>query len=705
MPELVWERQKVKRGMEQLVSVEIEQAVDRLNGMLLARRNENGWWTGRLSTSALSTATAVMALLKALENSDHHPERISEDQRQHWQTMIDGGLAWLADHQNSDGGWGDTVLSISNISTTMLCYAVLRAFHRRCSHREQNTATDNRGLTNHASRDDVPFCSQGEQRLWSAMESSGRYVERAGGVAAVVRRYGKDRTFSVPILTHCALAGIVDWKDVIPLPFELSCVPHQLYAAVKMPVVSYALPALIAIGQVIFRHQGHWNPVLRFLRQKSIAPSLRVLESIQPPNGGFLEATPLTSFVCMSLLGCGLSDHVVTQRCLKFIEASVRDDGSWPIDTNLTTWVTTLSVNALSGMERAGADSGGRAGSELSFDPALILNWLQKQQYRTIHPYTHAAPGGWSWTDLPGGVPDADDTPGAMLAVMNLRLLESQRGSSASGSSGSVSPGVDESGRQTVVSCLTNSEKSSLQAAAIWLLDLQNRDGGWPTFCRGWGTLPFDRSSCDLTAHALRALSGWLKVVPEIPSELRSKAKKSMNRGIRFLKNVQRPDGTWLPLWFGHQFNHDDENPLYGTSRVVRALSTIGEEASDCCRKAVLWLLENQNEDGGWSARRGLESSVEETGLALDSLTDFAVDSFFPNARAAIDRAAGWLAKRVNAGTVDQPSPIGFYFARLWYFEELYPIIFAAAGLNRWRAVTRNDPSRDRSSFMLLPEI
>ncbi len=84
----------------------------------------------------------------------------------------------------------------------------------------------------------------------------GAICGKAGGVAAVVKRYGKDRTFSVPILTHCALAGIVDWKEVIPLPFELSCVPHRLYAAVKMPVVSYALPALIAIGQVIFKASG-----------------------------------------------------------------------------------------------------------------------------------------------------------------------------------------------------------------------------------------------------------------------------------------------------------------------------------------------------------------------------------------------------------------------------------------------------------------
>ena len=612
---------------------EIYQATDRINALLLSKRNEHGWWTGNLSTSALSTATAVMALhMAVMATSD-------ETQRLRWRRLIDGGLKWLAEHQNSDGGWGDTVLSISNISTTMLAHAVFRvtSVGRPSQVVGIKTACEGRPA------EDV-------------IETSAVFIAKAGGVDAVIKRYGKDRTFSIPILTHCALAGIVDWKNVIPLPFELACVPHRLYAAVRMPVVSYALPALIAIGQVIFKHQGHWNPVMRLIRCKAISPSLRVLESIQPPNGGFLEATPLTSFVCMSLLGCDLFDHIVTQRCLRFIEESVREDGSWPIDTNLTTWVTTLSVNALG--ERLGVSPPSKVRRTRRADAlplacrSAIRNWLIHQQYKTVHPYTHAAPGGWSWTDLPGGVPDADDTPGAMLALMNLR-------------------GSDEA--------FSGDEISSLKAAAIWLLDLQNRDGGWPTFCRGWGALPFDRSSCDLTAHALRALHLWLKRVPTTEAALRLRAEKSMRRGIRFLQNVQRPDGTWLPLWFGHQFNEDDENPLYGTSRVVRALGTIGEEASDCCQKAVRWLLENQNADGGWSARRGLESSVEETGLALDSLVQF------KNVKPAIDQAAQWLSVRVNEGTVDRPTPIGFYFARLWYFEDLYPIIFAAVGLNRWQ--------------------
>ena len=647
-------------------------AVDTVNGLLLSKRNDQGWWTGRLSTSALSTATAVMALLNAVEATRDEP------QQTRWNALIDGGLNWLAEHQNSDGGWGDSVLSISNISTTMLANAVFQAAARlRAKPLIRSVdqplpdllsrqvlaagAIETIAKATAASAQRLRMASNSPRDFSAVIESSGRYIAKAGGVPAVIKRYGKDHTFSVPILTHCALAGIVDWKEVIPLPFELACVPHRLYAAVRMPVVSYALPALIAIGQVIFKHQGHWNPVIRLIRRKSIAPSLKVLESIQPPNGGFLEATPLTSFVCMSLLGCGLFDHVVTQRCLKFIEASVCEDGSWPIDTNLTTWVTTLSVNAMSG-EKSGkrkAESrdenlSGFPLSALGFEPSAIRTWLLNQQYKTIHPYTHAAPGGWSWTDLPGGVPDADDTPSAMLALMNLR----------------------ESAES-----LSSEEIASLLAAAIWLLDLQNRDGGWPTFCRGWGTLPFDRSSCDLTAHAMRALHLWLLRVPETDAALKSRCERSVRLGIRFLRNVQRADGTWLPLWFGHQFNEDDENPLYGTSRVVRALATIGEQSSDACHRAVLWLLENQNDDGGWSARRGLESSVEETGLALDSLVDFKM------ARPAIDRAAQWLALRVNEGTVNRPTPIGFYFARLWYFEDLYPIIFAAAGLNRWRKI------------------
>ena len=80
------------------------------------------------------------------------------------------------------------------------------------------------------------------------------------------RAMGKTRRSRVPILTHCALAGLIDWSDVIALPFELACLPPQFYKTVRLPVVSYALPALMAIGQVHYHHRKPANPFVRGLR-------------------------------------------------------------------------------------------------------------------------------------------------------------------------------------------------------------------------------------------------------------------------------------------------------------------------------------------------------------------------------------------------------------------------------------------------------
>src|SRR6266568_4695463 len=56
------------------------------------------------------------------------------------------------------------------------------------------------------------------------------------------------------------------------------------------------------------------------------------------------------------------------------------------------------------------------------------------------------------------------------------------------------------------VKCIhTPTRRPAAMAGIHWLLNLQNADGGLPTFCRGWTNLPFDRSAPDLTAHALRA--------------------------------------------------------------------------------------------------------------------------------------------------------------------------------------------------------
>jgi squalene-hopene/tetraprenyl-beta-curcumene cyclase len=269
------------------------------------------------------------------------------------------------------------------------------------------------------------------------------------------------------------------------------------------------------------------------------------------------------------------------------------------------------------------------------------------QQYRVVHPYTQAAPGGWAWTDLPGGVPDADDTSGALLALRRL-------GGASAETTRAASEGVR------------------------WLLDLQNRDGGIPTFCRGWGTLPFDRSSTDITAHAMRAWRAWSA---DLPESLQSRVRVANRRAIEFLRRQQRADGSWVPLWFGNESAPAEENPTYGTTRVLVALAEMegdgAEEVRPMIEKGVAWLIRNQNPDGGFGCGAGTKSSVEETALSVAALSRVrgAADS------EARQRALEWLVSRVETGEWRHPSPIGFYFAKLWYSERLYPQLFTVGAL------------------------
>ncbi len=605
----------------------LQRTLSRAEEALLAARSSRGPWTGELSSSALSTATATcaLAMLDRARRTDGHAG------------LVTGGLRWLRDHQNADGGWGDTVDSPSNISTTTLAWGALGI--------PESTNCTCRAAADRA-------------EAWLLNRIGELRPERL--VRAIVKAYGEDRTFSAPILTQCALSGRLGaggdaWALVPQLPFELAACPHGWLRRIGLPMVSYALPALIAIGQVRHHHCPTSSPLLRMVRDLTKRRTLHVLEAIQPPSGGFLEAPPLTSFVVMSLACLARENHVVVEKGERFLVDSVRADGSWPIDTNLTTWVTTLAVNALTFNDRL------RMRLSVS-ELGSVLKWLLDQQYTAVHPYTHAAPGGWAWTDLSGGVPDADDTAGALLALHHLSVA------------GRLSPDI----RQRTL--------SGARAGATWLMDLQNADGGIPTFCRGWSRLPFDRSTPDLTAHALRAWVAWADRLGD--GELTERIGRSVERALEYLIGEQRADGSWVPLWFGNQQASGQENPLYGTTRVMgvppdRSAGHVPRTGwARTLRRAMEWVLSAQNEDGGWGGHAGVASTIEETGLAVEALAG-ADEGNRARVAHAVSRGCAWLMERTEGGSYFPPSPMGLYFAKLWYAERLYPLVFTVGALNR----------------------
>ena len=561
----------------------IDAIISDLTERLKAQRKKGQMWRGELSSSAISTSVAAFALHKI--DAERYRQR------------IDQAVEWLLSTMAEDGSWGDSPESPSNMTATLLSYTSLYAQGR-------------------------------------APEQTKRYLERRFGgiddehiVRGVLEYYGKDLTFSVPILVMCALAGILKRWDRIPqFPFELTILPQRFFRFLQLPVVSYAIPALIAVGIVRFRRgrQGIFSPV----REAFVPKCMRVLTSLQPENGGFLEAAPLTAFVSMCLCEADMREHTVVRKAAEFLYDTQREDGAWPIDTDLASWVTALAVKAL------GEDAEERE---------LLAEKIRSNAFKEKHYFTGAQAGGWGWSDRPGAAPDGDDTSGALVALHTL-----SRGKYC-----------DEVG-----------------AGVEWLMALQNNDGGMPTFCKGWGKLPFDRSSADISAHALLAMELWMDHLPE---KIQRRAKRSIERMIGWMSREQAEDGSWTPLWFGDQGADDERSPVYGTATAVEYLSQSKNEAvGPLIERGAKFLTGAQNDDGGWGGARGVESKVTLTARALSALAS--VESAD---REVVERGFDYIYRAWQRGDMYRAEPIGLYFARLWYSEPMYNMTFVLMAMKK----------------------
>lgn len=131
--------------------------------------------------------------------------------------------------------------------------------------------------------------------------------------------------------------------------------------------------------------------------------------------------------------------------------------------------------------------------------------------------------------------------------------------------------------------------------ALDWLLALQNDDGGWARFERGGetpvgtaGPLPgalaaFDPSSPGVTASVLQTLAEYDWGVGE----------PAVDRALRFLRRSQLRDGRWA--------GSIDGDALETTAKVLVGLRSVGVAPSDPALAAGWnWLVERRLPCGGW---------------------------------------------------------------------------------------------------------
>ncbi len=481
-------------------------ALDRAAAYLRAQQRDESHWVGTLSSSALASSIAIVAL--KLVDADRYAQHIQRGRR------------WLLDTQLRDGGWGDAMIDASNINATSLAIAAL-AF----------TQSDD---------------ADADEAL--ALRRAHACLGRFGGYEAV----GDPNrcTLSGPCRTVSALAGIMDWHRIKLLRPEIILVPPRLRRTISTTFPAYLSISMLHAAMV--PQALNALPTYRRARDASIAWLART----QGPNGSFEESAFLTSVIIMGMVGSGHGNLPWLPDAIRFVVESQREDGGWPIDRDLETFDTDLTVFAF---------------FEAGEAPPLadrIKEWLLARQFHLPCFPTGAEPGGWAWA-MPAGWPESDDTSYTMLALLGL--------------------GVPAGGEP-------------LRRGARWLERMQNRDGSWSTFVRD-SSMPFDHACPYIVGHVLCALQacGRLQQKPDI-----------LRRALAYLARAQRYDGSFGSVWF--------REATAGTASVLEALADCGLGHTQMAERARDHLVRSQNDDGSWAGLRGQPGTAEETAWAVMAL-------------------------------------------------------------------------------------
>ncbi|GEP05094.1 squalene--hopene cyclase [Methylobacterium oxalidis] len=177
---------------------------------------------------------------------------------------------------------------------------------------------------------------------------------------------------------------------------------------------------------------------------------------------------------------------------------------------------------------------------------------------------------------------------------------------------------------------------TSIARAREWVEGLQSKDGGWAAFDADnnhmyLNHIPFsdhgallDPPTADVTARVVSMLAQL--------GETRETS-QALDRGVAYLLKEQEKDGSWYGRW-GMNF-------IYGTWSVLCALNAAGiDPDSPEIRRAVAWLISIQNPDGGWG----------------EDASSYKIDPAFEPGYSTASQTAWALLALMAVGAADEPA-------------------------------------------------
>ncbi|WP_230980929.1 squalene--hopene cyclase [Rossellomorea arthrocnemi] len=452
-----------------------------------------------------------------------------------------------------------------------------------------------------------------------------------------------------------AVHGQYDWKHLMPIPIEFLLIPRT-FPLNFWDLSSYArghLAPLMLLKDQRFTIKTSGTPQIQYLSRapnevrynerelrlfSKINEGLQSLVSIPShlhqqarqfaleymlhrteSDGTYLSYFSATFYMIYALLAMGYEkkDPIILKaiKGLKKMACETKR-GIHIQNSPSTVWDTALISHAL---QEAGMDAGDR-----SIEKAV--EYLVRKQHFRYGDWamdSRVNPGGWGFSESNSLHPDVDDTTAALRAITY---------------SAAMNPLI----------------RQSWDRGIEWVIDTQNRDGGWPAFEKnktkgiltsfpmdGAEAAAIDPSTPDLTGRALEFLGRQAGLTKDHPQ---------VKKGVEWLKLMQKDDGSWYGRW-GVCY-------IYGTWAAITGMKAVGISSSNKhLERAKFWLESIQQKDGGWgeSCYSDQEKTYVPLSFSTPSQTAWALESLIcmeDKPTPAIDLGIMALLELLN-GTAD----------------------------------------------------